>query len=632
MAKESRCLRFITVFVTMLLVSSIYASQTPNVRAVEATSKEKGLSILGNVIGLNQTGLNQTDSGSDLKYPEPCADISKVAPTSSPSEVVYASRYESDDYTTHEHYGTKLYASLWTGTKIWGVYAAHEVDEDIVIDVDAVIYAPTTKAPNYGPLELGTKYEKDHTPAFYVYNLVDNSWAYKTINSDFLNDYARIFDGKQMYFVESIWMGDAWYALLYNFTKGQWENATQTEPGNCSELYKHGWSYWETYTYTWPLDPMSALSRLEGDYIQVYDGTNWHNVTGTYGELINDLKPATINNYYYGHINEWYHWYFGPNRFYEHYNTGDDDWGGNQGGAAIWQAQTFTAAVTGHTVSSVKIKAYRVGSPGTFTLSIRATSSGLPTGGDLTSGSVNANSWSTQATWISIPVTQFTLSASTKYAIVCRSSVGDANNYFCWQCDTTSPTYTGGNRAYSLNSGGSWSADNAQDFMFEVWSGSDKQCYEFYDTGDDDWGGNRGSAACWQAQTFSVGSTAHVVTSVKLKLFKAGNPGTFTVSIRATDANGLPTGSDLTSGSVAGSGLPTSASWFGIAVTQYSLSANTKYAIVCRSSTGDASNYFAWRCDTSSPSYTGGNRAYSTNNGSTWSNDMNQDFMFEVWG
>jgi hypothetical protein len=156
--------------------------------------------------------------------------------------------------------------------------------------------------------------------------------------------------------------------------------------------------------------------------------------------------------------------------------------------------------------------------------------------------------------------------------------------------------------------------------------------YEFYNTGDDDYGWNRGGANVWQAQTFTVGAIGHTVDSIKLKLFRAGNPGTFTVSIRATDGNGLPNGSDLTSGSVAGTSLPTTAAWFEIAVTQHTLSANTKYAIVCRSSTGDLSNYFAWRCDTSSPSYTSGNRAYSTNSGSTWSNDMNQDFMFEVRG
>jgi hypothetical protein len=125
---------------------------------------------------------------------------------------------------------------------------------------------------------------------------------------------------------------------------------------------------------------------------------------------------------------------------------------------------------TGHTVNKVKIKAYRGGSPGTFTLSIRATSGGLPTGSDLTSGSINADLWSTSPTWIEIPVTEYSLSANTKYAIICRPTTGNTNNYFCWRGDWSSPTYTDGNRAYSLNSGSSWSADDNADFMFEVWN------------------------------------------------------------------------------------------------------------------------------------------------------------------
>jgi hypothetical protein len=175
-------------------------------------------------------------------------------------------------------------------------------------------------------------------------------------------------------------------------------------------------------------------------------------------------KPQLIIEYLEEYSEE------GGSQRYEYYNTGDNDWGGNRGSAACWQAQTFSVGASGHAVNKVKMLAYRVGSPGTFTLSIRATSGGLPTGSDLTSGSVNANLWSTSPTWIEIPVTGYSLSANTKYAIVCRSSVGDADNYFCWRCDTTSPTYTGGNRAYSLDSGSSWSADNAIDFMFEVWS------------------------------------------------------------------------------------------------------------------------------------------------------------------
>lgn len=64
MAKEY--LRFIAVFITMLLISSTYAFLTPNVRAAEATSKEKGLSILSNVVDLNLTKYKVTPK----EYPQ----------------------------------------------------------------------------------------------------------------------------------------------------------------------------------------------------------------------------------------------------------------------------------------------------------------------------------------------------------------------------------------------------------------------------------------------------------------------------------------------------------------------------------------------------------------------------------
>ena len=79
--------------------------------------------------------------------------------------------------------------------------------------------------------------------------------------------------------------------------------------------------------------------------------------------------------------------------------------------------------------------------------------------------------------------------------------------------------------------------------------------YENYNTGDDAALGIYG--AIWAAQTFTVGAAGHTITSVKLLLYRYGSPGTVTVSIRATDGNGHPTGSDLTSGTTDGNTLPT---------------------------------------------------------------------------
>lgn len=154
---------------------------------------------------------------------------------------------------------------------------------------------------------------------------------------------------------------------------------------------------------------------------------------------------------------------------YEYYNTGDD--GAYDEYGVYWSAQTFTPS-TAHKITSVKLKLYRVGSPGTITVGIRATSSGLPTGADLCSGTINGNTLTTDTAgaWYEITLgAGYDLSASTKYAIVVRALDGWSGNEPYWRYDSTSPTYAGGSFVYSENSGGSWSAVTGNDFMFEEW-------------------------------------------------------------------------------------------------------------------------------------------------------------------
>jgi hypothetical protein len=157
--------------------------------------------------------------------------------------------------------------------------------------------------------------------------------------------------------------------------------------------------------------------------------------------------------------------------------------------------------------------------------------------------------------------------------------------------------------------------------------------YEYYNTGDD--GIDAVYATRWMGQTFTVGAVGHTVTSVKLKLARNVDwpPGTVTVSIRET-VGGLPTGGDLTVGTTNGDTLPVSPTyeWREIALTEYTLSANTKYAIVIRIAGGTASYKVNWRLDLSSPTYDGGNLTYSTDGGGTWFSVTSEDFMFEVWG
>jgi len=156
--------------------------------------------------------------------------------------------------------------------------------------------------------------------------------------------------------------------------------------------------------------------------------------------------------------------------------------------------------------------------------------------------------------------------------------------------------------------------------------------FELYISGDDTHTDLQ-SGTSWKAQTFTP-SIAHSITSVKLKLFRVGSPGTITVSIRATDGSGHPTGDDLTSGTTDGDTLTTNnaGEWREVTLTSYTLSAGTKYAIVIRALSADASNYFACREHINSPTYTGGNREYSTDSGSSWSATTGADMMFRDRG
>src|SRR5487761_2431037 len=84
--------------------------------------------------------------------------------------------------------------------------------------------------------------------------------------------------------------------------------------------------------------------------------------------------------------------------------------------------QCFTVGATGHTVTSIEIIGYRVGTLGTVYLEIRRTDAGhLPTGSVLTSGNIDGSGWSTSPAWHEITVTEYTLLANTEYVITAHN-------------------------------------------------------------------------------------------------------------------------------------------------------------------------------------------------------------------
>lgn len=128
----------------------------------------------------------------------------------------------------------------------------------------------------------------------------------------------------------------------------------------------------------------------------------------------------------------------------------------------------------------------------------------------------------------------------------------------------------------------------------------------------------------WKAQTFKP-SIGHDIERIDLYLGKYNNPsGVVTVGIRAT-ADGKPTGSDLTSGTIDCADI-IGPSWYVIPITSYSLTANVTYAIVVRGP-GDSTNYIYWQVQQSDV-YANGSEFHSGDGGSSWAT-YGWDFAFK---
>jgi len=167
-------------------------------------------------------------------------------------------------------------------------------------------------------------------------------------------------------------------------------------------------------------------------------------------------------------------------------------------------------------------------------------------------------------------------------------------------------------------------------FKLGEYSISVGQTEENYKTGDDGAEGLR--SLVWGAQSFTP-SAPYQVIGVALKLYRSNSPGEVTVSIKATDGNGQPTGQDLCSGTTDGDTLTTDTAgewreiYFGDGC---SVSSSVKYAIVVRATDAPVGNLVYWRVDESSPTYEGGCYEKSGSGGAVWVSYPGTDTMFEV--
>ena len=139
-----------------------------------------------------------------------------------------------------------------------------------------------------------------------------------------------------------------------------------------------------------------------------------------------------------------------------------------------WVSYSFTTS-SEYTINKIGLLSYKVGNPGTLTASIRNSTDSKPTGGDLTSGTYNSNTLTTDSSgeWHYIDLTPYELSNGTEYHIVMRCLDGDVSNYL-----RTRHNDSGGNYGkivnYSNNSGSDWSFDTSHQGVYRAYKLSTK--------------------------------------------------------------------------------------------------------------------------------------------------------------
>ena len=162
---------------------------------------------------------------------------------------------------------------------------------------------------------------------------------------------------------------------------------------------------------------------------------------------------------------------------------------------------------------------------------------------------------------------------------------------------------------------------------------------ESYTTGEDNSAGiGDVDTSTWKGQTFTIGNTGTNIdvniSGVVMRISKTGSPAAdFAISIRETGPDGLPTGSDLSTGSITTSSITTSMTWISISLTNYALKKNTKYVLIGKAGANwDGSNNINWATDATSPTYGGGSRVNTSDAGVSWSETTTVDFLFQIKG
>lgn len=135
-----------------------------------------------------------------------------------------------------------------------------------------------------------------------------------------------------------------------------------------------------------------------------------------------------------------------------------------------WGGQTFIPAVTGQLVKT-DVQLFCSGCTGTtpnLTLSVRATSAGLPTGADLASATIPGFSSGAGTYYSATFGAPATLTSGTQYALILRPVAAPSVGGYFWIRASPS-SYANGQRVISTDNGVTWTADSTRDFNFKAY-------------------------------------------------------------------------------------------------------------------------------------------------------------------
>jgi hypothetical protein len=195
-------------------------------------------------------------------------------------------------------------------------------------------------------------------------------------------------------------------------------------------------------------------------------------------------------------------------------------------GTPNWAGQTFIPAVTGQLLK-VDVPLFCAnganpctGPAGNLTLSVRATSGGLPTGADLASGTIPGFTSNVGGTFTVNFAAPATLTAGTQYALILRPASNPAAGSYDWIRSSPS-TYANGSRVSSTDSGGTWAADTTRDFNFVAYMFVGYATTGTLVSGIKDGNPAAGQGTYWS--TLSWTATAPANTSVKFQAAASNN-------------------------------------------------------------------------------------------------------------